>query len=65
MSSGVVAVSAAKPDRKVFRPVRSVNRIPDEILNDKELQMDSAALPSNYNFEIPKTVRIRNRFLTH
>lgn len=36
-SSSVVSVAAAKPDRKVFRPVRTVNRIPEEILNDKEL----------------------------
>jgi len=32
-----VVVSAAKGNRKVFRAVRA-NRIPEEILNDKELQ---------------------------
>lgn len=36
------------------------NQIPDEILKDPELQEAVSALPSNYNFEIPKTIwRVR------
>lgn len=46
----------AKPDRKVFRPVKSLNKIPDEIINNEHLQRLSKLLPSNYNFEIPKTI---------
>uniref|UniRef100_UPI00398F889E 2-(3-amino-3-carboxypropyl)histidine synthase subunit 1 isoform X2 n=1 Tax=Pristiophorus japonicus TaxID=55135 RepID=UPI00398F889E len=41
---------AAGPRRRV------ANQIPEEILNDKELQEAVRALPSNYNFEIYKTV---------
>ncbi|XP_067864562.1 2-(3-amino-3-carboxypropyl)histidine synthase subunit 1 isoform X2 [Heptranchias perlo] len=41
---------AAGPHRRV------ANQIPEEILNDKELQEAVRALPSNYNFEIYKTV---------
>ncbi|KAM8797304.1 2-(3-amino-3-carboxypropyl)histidine synthase subunit 1 [Eudromia elegans] len=50
-----VAVPAGRgPARRVAR------QIPEEILNDVELQEAIKALPSNYNFEIPKTVwRIR------
>ncbi|GBP70064.1 2-(3-amino-3-carboxypropyl)histidine synthase subunit 1 [Eumeta japonica] len=60
---GVVVVRA-KPEgqRKTFKPnVRSVNKIPDEILNDPILNRACEALPSNYNFEIHKTIwRIRS-----
>lgn len=35
---------------------RLVNQIPDEILQDDELNAAIALLPSNYNFEIHKTV---------
>ena len=35
---------------------RVMNQIPDEILNDKELNEAIKLLPSNYNFEIHKTV---------
>lgn len=55
-----VAVRPANPKRKVFTSGKAtgskLNRIPDEILNDPELQADIAALPQNYNFEIPKTI---------
>uniref|UniRef100_A0A8C9WT25 2-(3-amino-3-carboxypropyl)histidine synthase subunit 1 n=1 Tax=Scleropages formosus TaxID=113540 RepID=A0A8C9WT25_SCLFO len=37
-------------------PRRVANQIPDEILNDPELQQAVRALPANYNFEIYKTV---------
>ncbi|KAK6645462.1 hypothetical protein RUM43_001739 [Polyplax serrata] len=47
----------ANPERKVFKPgIKLLNKIPDEILNDENLQRLSKALPSNYNFEIPKTI---------
>lgn len=35
---------------------RFVNQIPAEILNDEELNKAIAILPSNYNFEIHKSV---------
>lgn len=53
-------VIRAKPARKVFKAVKTVNKIPEELLNDKKLQEAIGALPKNYNFEIPKTIwRIR------
>ena len=51
--SGPLVVKA-NPDRKKV-VVRS-NRIPDKILNDPEIARDSAILPANYSFEIPKTI---------
>lgn len=39
---------------------RVANQIPDEILKDPELQEAVSVLPSNYNFEIHKTIwRVR------
>ena len=35
---------------------RVVNQIPDEILNNKELNNAISRLPTNYNFEIHKSV---------
>lgn len=35
---------------------RALNQIPQDILEDKELNEAMKLLPSNYNFEIPKTV---------
>lgn len=35
---------------------RLVNQIPPEILNNPQLEAAVQALPSNYNFEIPKTI---------
>ncbi|KAI5968868.1 DPH1 [Candida margitis] len=35
---------------------RAINQIPDDILNDKDLNEAIKLLPSNYNFEIHKTV---------
>ncbi|KAL0270609.1 UNVERIFIED_CONTAM: hypothetical protein PYX00_007961 [Menopon gallinae] len=50
-------VVQAKPDRKTFKPnFRTLNKIPDEILNDESLKVLCKALPANYNFEIPKTI---------
>jgi 2-(3-amino-3-carboxypropyl)histidine synthase len=62
MSEGNRAlVVKAKSERKVFKPtVKSVNRIPDELLQDVNLNSAIKVLPQNYNFEIPKTIwRIR------
>lgn len=51
------AVVKAKSDKKVFKPsTRSINKIPEEILNSETLARLSKVLPSNYNFEIPKTI---------
>ncbi|EFN88258.1 2-(3-amino-3-carboxypropyl)histidine synthase subunit 1 [Harpegnathos saltator] len=51
-----VVVIKAKPIRKVFKaPVRA-SKIPQELLNDPLLNSAIAALPSNYNFEIHKTI---------
>lgn len=59
-----VVVVRAKPEgqRKTFKPtIRSVNKIPDEILNDPLLNRACETLPQNYNFEIHKTIwRIRS-----
>ncbi|CAK1541547.1 unnamed protein product [Leptosia nina] len=59
-----VVVVRAKPEgqRKTFKPnVRSVNKIPDELLNDPIINRACEALPQNYNFEIHKTIwRIRS-----
>ncbi|CAM9498304.1 unnamed protein product, partial [Phaeothamnion confervicola] len=55
--------STARPSGTARRPRRQRvprNRVPDDILNDPELQRAIAKLPSNYNFEVGKTVwRIR------
>jgi len=62
MSSEADAMVVAARPRKVIRAkVRSsANQIPDDILNDPELQLAIKVLPPNYNFEIPKTIwRIR------
>nr|XP_020470521.1 2-(3-amino-3-carboxypropyl)histidine synthase subunit 1 [Monopterus albus] len=49
---------ATKP--AVRGPRRVTSHIPDEILQDPELQEAIKALPANYNFEIPKTIwRVR------
>lgn len=51
----------AKSDRKIIHGARrTAHQIPDEILNDPALVEATKHLPSNYNFEIPKTIwRIR------
>ncbi|KAI9526818.1 Diphthamide biosynthesis protein 1 [Dissostichus eleginoides] len=58
LTNDVQIVPAKKPT--VRRPRRVANQIPDEILQDAELQEAIKALPANYNFEIHKTVwRVR------
>lgn len=50
-------VVKAKTERKVFRPSAKVlNKIPDEITNNPDLIAAMQSLPSNYNFELPKTI---------
>ena len=34
----------------------TLNQIPEEILNDAKLKDAMKVLPSNYNFEVPKTI---------
>lgn len=61
MSDDTALVIRAKPARKVFKaPIKTVNKIPDELLNNKKLQAAIDGLPTNYNFEVHKTIwRIR------
>lgn len=55
-----VVVVKAKPVRKIYKAPVRVNKIPPEILNDPSLNEAMSVLPSNYNFEIHKTIwRIR------
>ena len=58
MSSTDPIVVKANPKRKVHTAGKKVigNRIPAEILEDPKLIQDMQVLPSNYNFEIPKTI---------
>ncbi|XP_012260326.2 2-(3-amino-3-carboxypropyl)histidine synthase subunit 1 [Athalia rosae] len=55
-SSELVVVVKAKPVRKVFKAPVRINKIPQEQLNDPLLNAAIAALPTNYNFEIHKTI---------
>lgn len=57
---GAVVVRA-KPQRKIFKaPVKTVNKIPDDIVKDELLNAACSMLPQNYNFEVHKTIwRIR------
>lgn len=48
------ALVTSKP--KVFRPRQAAQQIPQEILDDANLNQAISHLPSNYNFEIHKTV---------
>ncbi|MED6288034.1 Diphthamide biosynthesis protein 1 [Characodon lateralis] len=57
-TSEVQMVAVKKPT--VRGPRRVANQIPDEILQDPELEEAIKVLPPNYNFEIHKTVwRVR------
>ncbi|KAH7367187.1 diphthamide biosynthesis protein [Plectosphaerella cucumerina] len=46
------SIQVAKPRRGP----RLLNQVPPEILNDPELKAAISLLPSNYSFEIPKTI---------
>ncbi|GLV44811.1 Diphthamide biosynthesis 1 [Carabus blaptoides fortunei] len=61
MSDDTALVIRAKPARKIFKaPVKTLNKVPEELLNDVKLQAAIDVLPMNYNFEIHKTIwRIR------
>ena len=52
--NNTLSVIKANPARKKVTAGRrrAPNRIPDEILNNKNLAADIAVLPSNYNFEV-------------
>ncbi|XP_033213347.1 2-(3-amino-3-carboxypropyl)histidine synthase subunit 1 isoform X2 [Belonocnema kinseyi] len=51
-----VVIVKAKPVRKVFKAPARVSKIPSELLNDTFINTAVSALPSNYNFEIHKTI---------
>ncbi|KAI8070995.1 putative diphthamide synthesis protein-domain-containing protein [Gongronella butleri] len=53
-ADGAIEDSAVGPSQA--RPARTANQIPDEILNDPILNKAIEQLPSNYKFEIHKTV---------
>lgn len=48
-------VIKAKPVRKIFKSART-HKIPESLLNDHKLLAALKSLPSNYNFEVPKTI---------
>jgi len=60
-NASTAVVVAAKPRKVISAKGRvSLNRVPDEIMNDPQLKLAMKVLPDNYNFEVPKTVwRIR------
>ncbi|XP_029637537.1 2-(3-amino-3-carboxypropyl)histidine synthase subunit 1 isoform X4 [Octopus sinensis] len=59
-----VVISAKQHTQKVFSGAgkrRATNKIPEDILNDPQLQSAIDELPRNYNFEIHKSIwRIRS-----
>jgi len=58
MSSEVVV--KARPRKVISAKKAALNKIPDEIINDPQLQLAMQVLPDNYNLEVPKTIwRIR------
>lgn len=48
-------VVRAKP-KKVFKPKNKINKIPQDLLENPELNASIERLPTNYNFEIHKTI---------
>jgi len=55
-----ITVTASKNRRVISGKGPAVNQIPEDILNNADLQTAIEQLPSNYNFEIHKTIhRIR------
>lgn len=56
VEAGALIVKA-KPTRKVFKgTTKSINKVPASILNDPQINDAINALPTNYNFEIPKII---------
>lgn len=66
-SSAVAAVGESQQlATRGKRSTRAVNQVPDEILHDKELNEAIALLPTNYKFELHKTIhRIRSSEAKH
>jgi len=57
MEENTVVIAKPKSQRIVVKPnIKSVNRIPDDILDNRELNDAILKLPENYNFEIHKTI---------
>lgn len=56
-----VVVVRAKPVRRVFKgATRTINKIPQNIIDDPLINEAISVLPQNYNFEMHKTIwRIR------
>jgi len=51
------AIVTASPDRKTYsRGKRTAHQIPDDIINNAEINNAIKQLPDNYNFEIHKTI---------
>ncbi|QLG72511.1 hypothetical protein HG535_0D02190 [Zygotorulaspora mrakii] len=55
-SSGNDKSAVVHRPRTRINATRAINHIPDEILNDKELNESVKLLPPNYNFEVHKTI---------
>ncbi|WWC92165.1 diphthamide biosynthesis protein 1 [Kwoniella dendrophila CBS 6074] len=49
-------IGSSKPSSSKAPIRRVANQVPDDILNDPQLNAAIAALPGNYNFEIHKTI---------
>eukprot|EP00002_Diphylleia_rotans_P032801 TRINITY_DN6918_c0_g1_i1.p1 TRINITY_DN6918_c0_g1~~TRINITY_DN6918_c0_g1_i1.p1 ORF type:complete len:431 (-),score=109.41 TRINITY_DN6918_c0_g1_i1:82-1374(-) len=47
---------ALQPVEETTRPTRSLNQVPNEILENPTLKKRMQVLPSNYNFEIEKSI---------
>ncbi|KAK7867280.1 hypothetical protein R5R35_002109 [Gryllus longicercus] len=52
-----MVVAKASKERRIFRgPIKSINRIPEDLMEKVNSFPPVQALPQNYNFEIPKTI---------
>ncbi|XP_037082796.1 2-(3-amino-3-carboxypropyl)histidine synthase subunit 1-like [Pollicipes pollicipes] len=51
-----VVISAQKNRKVITGGLRTANKIPEEILNDADLNDAIQVLPQNYNFELHKTI---------
>ena len=52
----VVSASTSKAKKFTVPNRKNLNTVPASILDDPRLQKELSKLPSNYNFEIPKTI---------
>ncbi|XP_055346743.1 2-(3-amino-3-carboxypropyl)histidine synthase subunit 1-like [Paramacrobiotus metropolitanus] len=60
-NEGALVVKASATERKVFSGAAKntralINKIPEELLTNPDLLTEIGRLPTNYNFEIPKTI---------